>query len=219
MNMRSVQMPVVLVLLLTAPLAQVFAQAVATPAGIVTPVTAPMILGVVSGGTAVELLADGFETVEGPLPQLDDGLLFTNSRMNRVLRLAPDGKLAVWFEGPGGANALTRTPEGDIVATMTESRMVAVLQPGQPPRPLVADFEGTQFNRPNDLIADTSRQHLLHGHRRRHAQWHHASGRRLPDHAARASCCASCRAWSGPTAWHSAPTSARCTSPTRQETE
>jgi gluconolactonase len=155
MNMRSVQMPAVLVLLLTLPLAPVLAQGVATPAGIVTPVTAPMILGVVSGGTPVELLADGFETVEGPLPQLDDGLLFTNSRMNRVLRLAPDGKLAVWFEGPGGANALTRTPEGDIVATMTESRMVAVLQPGQPPRPLVAEFEGTQFNRPNDLIADS----------------------------------------------------------------
>jgi gluconolactonase len=155
MNMRSVQMPAVLVLLLTGPLAQVLAQGVATPAGIVTPVTAPMILGVVSGGTPVELLADGFETVEGPLPQLDDGLLFTNSRMNRVLRLAPDGKLAVWFEGAGGANALTRTPEGDIVATMTESRMVAVLQPGQPPRPLVADFEGMQFNRPNDLIADS----------------------------------------------------------------
>jgi gluconolactonase len=155
MNKRFVQTPAALVLLLAVPLAQALAQGVATPAGIVTPVSAPMILGVVSGGTAVELLADGFETVEGPLPQLDDGLLFTNSRMNRVLRLAPDGKLSVWFEGAGGANALTRTPEGDIVATMTESRMVAVLQPGQPPRPLVGDFEGTQFNRPNDLIADS----------------------------------------------------------------
>lgn len=154
MNNRFLQMPAVFVFLLAAPLAQLCAQGVA-PAGIVTPATAPMILGVVSAGTPVELLADGLETVEGPLPQLDDGLLFTNSRMNRVLRLAPDGKLTVWFEGPGGANALTRTPEGDIVATMTESRMVAVLQPGQPPRPLVGDFQGTQFNRPNDLIADS----------------------------------------------------------------
>lgn len=154
-------MNVVMALSLAAMCAQSRAQGAAAsaplppPAGIVTPATAPMILGVVSAGTPVELLADGFEAVEGPLPQLDDGLLFTNSRLNRVLRLAPDGRLSVWFEGPGGANALSRTPEGDIVATMTESRMIAVLQPGQPARPLMGDFEGTQFNRPNDLIADS----------------------------------------------------------------
>lgn len=160
MNSRRLQMPAVLAFLIAFPAAQTLAQGAAppaagAPAGIVTPATAPMILGVVSAGTPVELLADGFESVEGPLPQLDDGLLFTNARMNRVLRLAPDGRLSVWFEGPGGANALTRTPEGDIVATMTESRMIAVLQPGQPPRPLAGDFEGRQFNRPNDIIADS----------------------------------------------------------------
>jgi gluconolactonase len=155
MNNRFPQTSAAWVLLLAAPLAQLFAQGATSPAGIVTPATAPMILGVVSGGTPVELLADGFEAVEGPLPQLDDGLLFTNGRLNRVLRLAPDGKLSVWFEGPGGANALTRTPEGDIIATLTEARTIAVLQPGQPPRPLVGEFEGVQFNRPNDLIADS----------------------------------------------------------------
>ncbi|MBK6675204.1 MAG: SMP-30/gluconolactonase/LRE family protein [Proteobacteria bacterium] len=155
MNSRSLQLPALFMFLLAVPLARLDAQAVAPPAGIVTPAVAPMILGVVSAGTPVELLADGFEAVEGPLPQLDDGLLFTNSRMNRVLRLAPDGKLTVWFEGAGGGNGLTRTPAGDIVATMTEARTIAVLQPGQPARPLVGDFEGTQFNRPNDLVADS----------------------------------------------------------------
>jgi gluconolactonase len=155
MNNRFPRNSAALVLLLTLPLTQLSAQGVASPAGIVTPATAPMILGVVSAGTPVELLADGFEAVEGPLPQLDDGLLFTNSRLNRVLRLAPDGKLSVWFEGPGGANALSRTPEGDIIATLTAARTIAVLQPGQPAKPLVGDFEGVQFNRPNDLIADS----------------------------------------------------------------
>lgn len=153
-------MMVATILGMAAPVPPLLAQqsaapAVTPPAGILTPATAPMILGVVSAGTPVELIADGFEAVEGPLPQLDDGLLFTNNRLNRVLRLAPDGRLSIWFEGAGGANALSRTPEGDIVATMTESRMIAVLQPGQPARPLVGDFEGAPFNRPNDLVADT----------------------------------------------------------------
>jgi gluconolactonase len=164
MNSRFLPEPGTLVFLLAVALAPLCAPAASAPApalparppaGIVTGAAAPMILGVVSAGTPVELLADGFETVEGPLPQLDDGLLFTNSRLNRVLRLAPDGKLTVWFEGAGAANALTRTPAGDIVATMTEARTISVLQPGQPARPLVGDFEGTQFNRPNDLVADS----------------------------------------------------------------
>jgi gluconolactonase len=111
------------------------------------------IAGVVNAGTPIQLVKDGSEAVEGPLPQLDDGLLFTTSRANRVLRLAPDGVLSVWFEGPGGANALTRTPEGDIVATLTETRALAVIQPRSPPTVLVSHFEGTPFYRPNDLIA------------------------------------------------------------------
>ncbi|MFO1504486.1 MAG: SMP-30/gluconolactonase/LRE family protein [Steroidobacteraceae bacterium] len=159
MNIRCPQR-IVFALLLVAPAAQLPAQgaastAVPLPAGIVTPAAAPMILGVVSAGTPVELIADGFEAVEGPLPQLDDGLLFTNNRMNRVMRLAPDGRLSVWYEGLGGPNALTRTPEGDIVATLTESKFIGVLQPGQPPRPLASGFEGKPFNRPNDLVADS----------------------------------------------------------------
>jgi gluconolactonase len=159
MNNRFLQRLGVSAVFCALPLGQPDAQGATpapdTPPGILTPASAPMILGVVSAGTPVELLADGFEAVEGPLPQLDDGLLFTNNRLNRVLRLAPNGKLSVWYEGAGGANALTRTPAGDIVATLTEARVLAVLQPGQPAQPLVGDFEGRQFNRPNDLIADS----------------------------------------------------------------
>jgi gluconolactonase len=157
---RSIPLQVVSALVLCASAGIVHAQAPApastqAPGAPVTqPMLTPAILGVVSGGTPIELVNDGFEAVEGPLPQLDGGLLFTNGRANRVLRLAPDGSLSVWFEGPGGVNALTRTPEGDIVATLTEARNLSVLQPGSPPRLLVGDFEGMPLNRPNDLVAD-----------------------------------------------------------------
>lgn len=114
----------------------------------------PVIPGVVDSGTPIQLVQDGFEAVEGPLPQLDDGLLFSNNRVNRVQRLAPDGTVSVWYEGPGGANALTRTKDGEIAATMTEGKSISILQPGMPPRVLAGTFEGTAFNRPNDLVAD-----------------------------------------------------------------
>ena len=114
----------------------------------------PAIPGVVDAGTAIELIKDGFESVEGPMPQPDGGLLFSNNRVGRIQRIAPDGSASVWYEGPGGANALTTTVNGDIAATLTEGKTISVVRPGEPPRELVGNYEGIPFNRPNDLVAD-----------------------------------------------------------------
>jgi gluconolactonase len=113
----------------------------------------PAIAGVVSAATPVELVKDGFEAVEGPMPEADGGVLFTNNRLGRVLRIAPDGAVSVWFEGKGAANALTRTPKGDVVATLADLHAIGVIKPGEAPRVLVDAFEGITLNRPNDLIA------------------------------------------------------------------
>lgn len=112
------------------------------------------IAGVVAAGTPIEVLHEGLETVEGPIPGADGGLLFTNNRLGRILALAPDGSLSVWFEHPSGPNALTRSSAGDLLATLTEARAIGVVQAGQPPRILASQFEGHPFNRPNDLVAD-----------------------------------------------------------------
>ena len=113
----------------------------------------PAIPGVVNAGTTIQLVKDGFEAVEGPLPQLDDGLIFTNNRVGRIVQIAPDGAVSAWYEGTGGANALTRTPKGDVVATLADGLAIGVVRPGEAPRVLVGNYEGTPFNRPNDLVA------------------------------------------------------------------
>lgn len=113
----------------------------------------PAIAGVVNAGTPIELVKDGFEAVEGPLPLPDGGLIFTNNRVGRIVQIAPDGAVSSWYEGPGGANGLTRTPKGDVVATLTEGRAIGVVKPGEAPHVLVGEYEGTRFSRPNDLVA------------------------------------------------------------------
>ncbi|MET0497470.1 MAG: SMP-30/gluconolactonase/LRE family protein [Steroidobacteraceae bacterium] len=113
----------------------------------------PAIPGVVDAGTSIQLVKDGFEAVEGPLPQPDGGVLFTNNRAARIVQVAPDGSVSTWLEGSGGANALARTAKGDIVATLQESLAIGVMKPGEPPRILVHDYQGIPFNRPNDLVA------------------------------------------------------------------
>jgi gluconolactonase len=122
------------------------------PAG--PPQPTPAIAGVVNAGTQVTLVKDGFEAVEGPVRDTDGGVLFTNNQTGQVVRVAPDGTISNWFEGPYGANALTRTGKGEIVATLQKTNAIAVLSPGAEPRVLFDKFEGKPFNRPNDLVAD-----------------------------------------------------------------
>ena len=113
----------------------------------------PEIVGVVKEGTPIRLVKDGYESVEGPIPLPDGGLLFTNNRVHRIEHIAPDGSASVWYEGAGDANALARTPRGDLVGTLTENRAIGVVRPGEPPKVLAKDYEGLAFNRPNDLVA------------------------------------------------------------------
>jgi len=117
------------------------------------PSQTPAIAGVVRAGTPIELVKDDFESVEGPLPQADSGVLFSNARANRIHRIAPDGTLSVWYEGTGGANGLTVTPKGEIAATLIDRRAVAIVKPGAEPRVLVDSVDGAPFHRPNDVVA------------------------------------------------------------------
>jgi gluconolactonase len=119
------------------------------------PVTStPAIAGVVAAGTAIEVLKEGLEAVEGPLPMADGGVLFTNNSSRQILRVAPDGAISTWLENSGGANALTRLPNGDVVATQNVDIAIGVVKPGASTRVLVSEFEGKKFNRPNDLVAN-----------------------------------------------------------------
>lgn len=120
------------------------------------PVTAtPVIAGVVNAGTAIQLVKDGFEAVEGPMRDTDGSVLFTNNQAGRVLRVTADGTVSTWFEGPIGPNALARTSKGDIVATLQKGTpAIGVLQAGNTSRILIDKYDGKPLNRPNDIVAD-----------------------------------------------------------------
>lgn len=130
------------------------AAAADAPAAAPAVTATPAIAGVVNAGTPIQLVKDGFEAVEGPMRDTDGSVLFTNNQAGRVLRATADGKITTWFEGPFGANALARTPKGDIVATLQKTPAIGVLQPGAEPRVLADKYDGKPFNRPNDLVAD-----------------------------------------------------------------
>lgn len=124
---------------------------VAVPAAGTRDMVEVQVVGVANAGTRIELVKDGFNGTEGPLPEADGGLLFTENRAGRVIRIGPDDAISTWGEGFAGANALARMPDGSIVATNTEARVIVALKPGEPPRVLASQYQGRPFIRPNDL--------------------------------------------------------------------
>ena len=117
------------------------------------PSTTPAIPGVVDAGTPIQLIKEGFEAVEGPVPTREDELLFTNNRTAQILRVAEDGAVSEWASATGGANALTWTPQGELAVTQVGDLAIAVVKPGAAPRVLAKEFDGKPLNRPNDLVA------------------------------------------------------------------
>src|SRR5687768_7280709 len=67
-------------------------------------VTAPAIPGVTSAGTKVEFIREGFEGTEGPIAAPDGSVLFTETRANRITKIAADNSVSTFLENTNGSN-------------------------------------------------------------------------------------------------------------------
>ncbi len=112
--------------------------------------------GVVKAGTPIELVKQGFDGTEGPLPLSDGSLVFTENRVDLIQRIAEDGSTAVFLERNGNPNSLASGADGTIYAAQTGKPGIGIVYPAEKARVLVDNFQGKPFNRPNDLIVDRS---------------------------------------------------------------
>ncbi|WP_026600939.1 SMP-30/gluconolactonase/LRE family protein [Methylomonas sp. 11b] len=115
------------------------------------PVT-PAIPGVSAGGVVAELIKDGFNGTEGPIGYTDGSLLFTETQANKIVRIGLDDKVSTFLENSNGANGLALTPDGEIVAVQTLKTKVGVVYPANKKNTLAENYQGTAFQRPNDLV-------------------------------------------------------------------
>lgn len=115
---------------------------------------APGIPGVVAEGAVVEVIAEGFEGTEGPLPLPDSSLIFTETNANRVTRIAADDSLSTYLENTNGSNALAFDPEGRLVSVQTTpgQTQIGIIYPPGSEQVLTDNFEGLPYGRPNDLV-------------------------------------------------------------------
>ena len=109
-------------------------------------------LDILPAGAKLEKLASGFQYTEGPLWIPADGsVIFGDVFGNRLLRWTPGSGVTAFrqpsYEASGNAFDL----QGRLITTEHTSRSVTRREPDGTITPLVTEFNGKQFNEPNDL--------------------------------------------------------------------
>jgi gluconolactonase len=117
----------------------------------------PAIEGVVTADTRIELIKDGFEGTEGPIAAPDGSLLFTETRANRITRIAADDTTSTFLENSNGSNGLAYNAKGELVTVQVAKTQVGIVYPLGKEKILAAQFEQLPFGRPNDLVLSAKR--------------------------------------------------------------
>lgn len=129
-------------------------------------------LKVIDPETTIQVEAEGFTWVEGPLWIDEEGgyLLFSDIPHNTVFKLDRDGAVATYLKPSGysgvepygkepGSNGLLLSPEGQLVLMQHGDRRVAKMDaplssPDEKYVTLANKYEGKKLNSPNDGVYD-----------------------------------------------------------------
>jgi gluconolactonase len=92
---------------------------------------------------------------EGPVWHPDGSVYFSDIENNRIMRVAPDGKLGVFRTPSGKANGLLFDHQGRLVACEGANRCITRSEKNGTITVLADKFEGKAFNSPNDITMDS----------------------------------------------------------------
>jgi gluconolactonase len=120
---------------------------------------------IVTPGTKIEKVADGFQFTEGPVWHPDGYLLFSDPNTNTIYRYDPSTKnISVYishsgYTGPDigeygqpGSNGLAIDKEGRLIIDQHGNRRVIRIERKGPVTVLADKINGKRFNSPNDIV-------------------------------------------------------------------
>lgn len=120
---------------------------------------------VITPGTKVEKIADGFSFTEGPVWHPDGYLLFSDPNTNTIYRYNPSNhNVTVYMSHSGytgvdigeygqpGSNGLAIDKEGRLIIDQHGNRRVIRIEKKGPVTVLADKIDGKRFNSPNDVV-------------------------------------------------------------------
>src|SRR5882672_5843474 len=109
---------------------------------------APAIPGVVSAGTKVVVVKDGFQSTEGPVTLPDGSLLFTEPGASKIHKIDKNDTITLFLENTNRADGLGFDSKRRLIAVTANT--AEVLYPEASKTVLAGPFK----DRPNDLVVD-----------------------------------------------------------------
>ena len=111
----------------------------------------------IAKGAKVEVLAEGFQFLEGPACAPNGDLYFVDKNANKILHWQVEKKeVREVTSDSKAANGMQFDAEGRLIACQGHTRSVVAFDPqtGQVTASLTSKYEGKVFNNPNDLWID-----------------------------------------------------------------
>ena len=99
----------------------------------------------------LKLIASNFSFTEGCSPDKQGNVFFTDQPNDKIWKYSTDGKLSVFLEKSGRANGTYFDPKGNLVACADANGELWAIKPDGKVNVILKDFQGKQFNGPNDL--------------------------------------------------------------------
>jgi gluconolactonase len=99
----------------------------------------------------LKLIRSDFSFTEGCSPDKQGNVFFTDQPNDKIWKYSTDGKLSVFLDKSGRANGTYFDPEGYLVACADANGELWRISSKGKVKVLLSDFQGKQFNGPNDL--------------------------------------------------------------------
>jgi gluconolactonase len=99
-------------------------------------------------------LHSGFKFTEGPAADAEGNVYFSDIPNERIHKIDSAGKLSIFREPSNRTNGTMFNAAGELVCCEMAGRVTAVARDGKTVRVLADNYQGKQFNAPNDLVID-----------------------------------------------------------------
>ncbi|MBE9599653.1 SMP-30/gluconolactonase/LRE family protein [Pedobacter sp. MC2016-24] len=105
---------------------------------------------------SLKQVASGFSFTEGCSVDAAGNVFFTDQPNDKIWKYGTDGKISLFMEKSGRANGSYFDRKGNLVVCADERGEIWSIRPNAKVKILLKDYEGKQFNGPNDLWINAS---------------------------------------------------------------
>jgi len=108
-------------------------------------------LPVAKKGSVVEKLAGEFSFTEGPAPDREGNVYFTDQPNDRIMKWSTDGQLSTFLQPSGRSNGLFFDRDGNLWSCADEKNEIWKISAEKKIEVITGQYNGMPYNGPNDL--------------------------------------------------------------------